>query len=145
MTEFEPIDWEARLRAAVEETLRKRAQRRAERLEFQTRRAYGLQQRHAAKLQRIEGGMTNRDQCRYLTRHGNQCTGEPVDATTEAEALLCRRHLGYLLELLKASGFTITAPGEEPRHVCPRCQREVCGCPSLEQVPYMRGDKEYIQ
>lgn len=53
MTEFEPIDWEARLRAAVEETLRKRAKRRAERLEFQTRRNYGLQARHAAKLARM--------------------------------------------------------------------------------------------
>ncbi|MET8150240.1 hypothetical protein ACIBSW_13115 [Actinoplanes sp. NPDC049668] len=48
----EPIDWEARLRAAVEETLRKRAQRRDERAEFKRRRDYGLQQRHAAKLAR---------------------------------------------------------------------------------------------
>lgn len=54
MTEFEPIDWEGRLRAAVEETLRKRAQRRAERVETKRRRDYGLQQRHAAKLARIQ-------------------------------------------------------------------------------------------
>jgi hypothetical protein len=52
-------------------------------------------------------------QCRYLTRNGNQCTGEPADMGVEAEALLCTRHLGDVLELLKAKGFTITAPAAE--------------------------------
>lgn len=54
----------------------------------------------------------NREQCRYLTRHANQCTGEPVDATEQAELLLCTRHLADALELLKARGFTITPPKE---------------------------------
>jgi hypothetical protein len=54
--------------------------------------------------------MTNREQCRYLTRHGNQCTGEPVDTSEQAEVLLCTRHLSDALGLLKARGFTITAP-----------------------------------
>lgn len=54
----------------------------------------------------------NRDQCRYLSRHGNQCTGEPVDTGDQAELLLCTRHLGNALELLKARGFTITPPKE---------------------------------
>lgn len=45
-------EWQERLRAAVEETLRRRAAKKAERLEFQTRRNHGLVQRHAAKLAR---------------------------------------------------------------------------------------------
>jgi hypothetical protein len=49
MSDIEPIDWDARLQAAVEETLRKRAQRKAERLEFKRRRDYGLKARYAAK------------------------------------------------------------------------------------------------
>jgi hypothetical protein len=48
----EPIDWDARIRAAVAETLRKRARRRAERQELDTRRQAGLIRRHAAKLAR---------------------------------------------------------------------------------------------
>jgi hypothetical protein len=48
----EPIDWDARLRAAVEKTLAEKARRRAERLEFQTRRNHGLVARHARKLAR---------------------------------------------------------------------------------------------
>lgn len=50
--------------------------------------------------------------CRYLTRNGNQCTGEPLSAAEEAEALLCTRHLGNVLELLLANGFTVTPPKE---------------------------------
>ncbi|WP_157437240.1 hypothetical protein [Actinoplanes subtropicus] len=53
-----------------------------------------------------------RDQCRYVTRHGNQCTGEPVDTSAQAEILLCTRHLGNALELLKARGFVISPPKE---------------------------------
>jgi hypothetical protein len=48
------IDWEARLRAAVEETLRKRARRNAERAEFKRRRNHGLKARHQQKLNRKE-------------------------------------------------------------------------------------------
>lgn len=52
MTGIEPIDWDARLRAAVEETLRKREARRNERETFARRRNHGLKARHAAKLAR---------------------------------------------------------------------------------------------
>lgn len=52
--DMEPIDWEARLRASVEETLRKREAKRAERQMFAVRRMHGLAARHAAKLARIE-------------------------------------------------------------------------------------------
>lgn len=38
--------------------------------------------------------------CRYLNRHGDQCTGEAVDA--QGEILLCVRHLGLALELVRA-------------------------------------------
>lgn len=50
---MEPIDWDERLRAAVEATLRKRAAKRAERAEFKRRRDYGLVQRYALKTARI--------------------------------------------------------------------------------------------
>lgn len=53
MTEFEPTDWEARLKAAVEKTLRERERKKEERAEFARRRAYGLVQRHGAKLARL--------------------------------------------------------------------------------------------
>jgi hypothetical protein len=55
----------------------------------------------------------NRERCRYLTRYGNQCTGEPVDDSEQAEVLLCTRHLGNAIELLKARGFTITPSTRE--------------------------------
>jgi hypothetical protein len=48
----EPIDWDARLRAAVAETVAKRQARQAERRKLDARRQVGLQQRHAAKLAR---------------------------------------------------------------------------------------------
>jgi hypothetical protein len=98
--------WEERLRASVEATLRARAARRAERQQFALRRMHGLAARHAAKLARINQEKAMK--CRYLNRHAVQCTGEPVDL--EGEVLLCTRHLGQALELLKARGFTITAP-----------------------------------
>jgi hypothetical protein len=50
------------------------------------------------------------DQCRYLTRSENRCTGEVVDNTEQAEVYLCTRHLGEAVQLLKARGFTITPP-----------------------------------
>jgi hypothetical protein len=50
MSELPEIDWEARLRAAVEETLRRAAARRVERAELKARRNVGLQRRHAQKL-----------------------------------------------------------------------------------------------
>jgi len=52
MTEEELQEWQERLRAAVAETLRKRAARAAYRAERATARAYGLQARHHAKLNR---------------------------------------------------------------------------------------------
>jgi hypothetical protein len=68
-------------------------------------------------LEIIEGerpvtGRTTRttDRCRYLTRHGNQCTGEPIDTGEEAEAVLCIRHVGDLLALLTAKGYVISPP-----------------------------------
>lgn len=51
-TGFEPIDWDARLRAAVEQTLEKQEARRITRAEFRARRDAGLQARHAEKLAR---------------------------------------------------------------------------------------------
>jgi hypothetical protein len=48
----EPIDWDARLRAAVAETVAKRQGRRDERSAMAERRDHGLAQRHAAKLAR---------------------------------------------------------------------------------------------
>lgn len=45
-------DWEARLRAAVEETLRRRAARREERRQLAEARAAGLEERHRRKLAR---------------------------------------------------------------------------------------------
>lgn len=47
------IDWDARLRAAVAETLRKREAKAAERREFKARRDAGLVQRYALKAARI--------------------------------------------------------------------------------------------
>jgi hypothetical protein len=46
------IDWEQRLRAAVEQTLARRIAQRDERADKQRRRNYGLEQRHARKLAR---------------------------------------------------------------------------------------------
>lgn len=46
------IDWEQRLRDAVEETLRAKAKRKAERAEFKRRRDWGLTQRYARKTAR---------------------------------------------------------------------------------------------
>lgn len=54
MTDIEPVDWEARLRAATEKTLAERERRRNERAAFKARRDHGLAQRHARKLARNE-------------------------------------------------------------------------------------------
>jgi hypothetical protein len=40
--------------------------------------------------------------CRYLRRNDQQCTAEAVDET--GEVLLCTKHLGRALELLKRYG-----------------------------------------
>lgn len=53
-------------------------------------------------------------QCRYLDRHGAQCTGEPVDTSESAEILLCTRHLANAVQLLQARAFTVTAPEVQP-------------------------------
>ena len=37
--------------------------------------------------------------CRYLNRHGNQCTAEAVD--DQGEVLLCVRHLAAAIELVR--------------------------------------------
>lgn len=58
VTTFEPTDWEARLKAAVDKIMRERARKAEERAEFARRRAYGLIQRHARKeahLRRTQG------------------------------------------------------------------------------------------
>lgn len=46
--------------------------------------------------------------CRFYSKHANRCTGEAVDPA--GEILICQRHLGFAMELLTASGFTITPP-----------------------------------
>jgi hypothetical protein len=46
----EPYDWEKRLESAVARYSLKRTKRNKERAELAVRRAYGLMQRHAAKL-----------------------------------------------------------------------------------------------
>lgn len=46
-------EWQERLRRAVEETLRRRAAKVRQRQGHAQARAYGLQQRHAAKLARM--------------------------------------------------------------------------------------------
>lgn len=47
-------------------------------------------------------------QCRYLRRNDAQCTAEAADES--ADLLMCTKHLGRAIELLKAKGFTVTAP-----------------------------------
>jgi hypothetical protein len=56
MTESEEQEWQERLQAAVGETLRKRAAKRAERQQFAADRDAGLVQRHAQKLARGSRG-----------------------------------------------------------------------------------------
>lgn len=51
-TVIEPIDWEARLRAAVDASTAKRQARERQRAEFKARRDAGLKARHLAKLTR---------------------------------------------------------------------------------------------
>lgn len=51
-TVIEPIDWDARLRAAVDASTAKRQAREQERAEFKARRDAGLRERHAEKLAR---------------------------------------------------------------------------------------------
>lgn len=72
MTEIEPIDWEGRLRSAVEETVRKREAKREERRQFAEARQIGLQRRHAAKESR-----TNPRGSRGHSR-GRGATGDPM-------------------------------------------------------------------
>jgi hypothetical protein len=48
-----PIDWDARLREAVAQTIAARDRRRNERVELRRRRDWGLQQRYAAKEKRV--------------------------------------------------------------------------------------------
>lgn len=48
------FDWRERLTAAVAEAQRKREARKRVRADLAKRRAYGLAQRHAAKLERKE-------------------------------------------------------------------------------------------
>lgn len=52
MTEQELDEWEQRLRAAVAETLRKRATRRQQRQDLNEARTVGLQHRHHTKTHR---------------------------------------------------------------------------------------------
>lgn len=57
-TLFEPIDWEARLQAAVAKTLQQRRVKLAERAMFAERRNHGLKARHAQKLAQIKNQQT---------------------------------------------------------------------------------------
>ncbi|MEW2444687.1 hypothetical protein [Micromonospora marina] len=58
MTEQERAEWEQRLRAAVDETLRRRATRRQLREQHQAARNHGLRHRHAARLAHTRTGAT---------------------------------------------------------------------------------------
>lgn len=49
-------------------------------------------------------------QCRYTGRY-QRCTSPAIDPV--GEVLLCHEHLARAMELLKARGFTITAPKED--------------------------------
>lgn len=40
-------------------------------------------------------------QCRYLRRSGEQCTAEALDASASAEILLCAKHAGRVIELVR--------------------------------------------
>lgn len=66
----------------------------------------GLRARHAEKQARIT--VT----CRYINLISDSpsglCSFEAVDP--QGEILLCRKHLARTLELLRRSGFEITAP-----------------------------------
>ncbi|MET0520823.1 MAG: hypothetical protein ABW156_02445 [Jiangellaceae bacterium] len=53
MTEFEPLNWEARLAARMNDHARRQTSRRNERAEFAERRNHGLAARHRNKLARI--------------------------------------------------------------------------------------------
>jgi hypothetical protein len=103
MTTFEPTPWEERLREATERNRQEKALKTAERAQFKRRRDYGLAARHREKLRHMT-------RCRYLDRFGGQCTGEPIDP--DGEVQLCTKHVGRVLELLKARGFVITTPAK---------------------------------
>ncbi|WP_127501956.1 hypothetical protein [Actinoplanes solisilvae] len=87
----EPIDWENRLRTAVEKTLEARGERRREREELAARRAAGLERRHAARLARDVAAAVipkPNGRCRYLVDEGQMCPVAAVPTST-----LCRPHL----------------------------------------------------
>ncbi|MEV6306470.1 hypothetical protein AB0M02_44175 [Actinoplanes sp. NPDC051861] len=108
---IEPIDWRARLEAAVEKTIRDRANRKAERAQLKARRDYGLKARHRNKLRRST--VDRRVTCTVIGRWtGERCTAEPLDTTPEAEILICTRHAGLVLELIGQN--RVTAPKEQP-------------------------------
>lgn len=81
------IDWEERLRIAVEETLRKRELRRQERQEFKARRDAGLEIRHRTKLarNRQENAMTSTPPC---------CAGLSEPCPQHVQAARVQGHAG---------------------------------------------------
>lgn len=110
MTEQEAAEWQERLAAMVARNIQRKAIRKAERAEFARRRAHGKARGHQEKLARNRRAEQENTvtRCRYLDRFGGQCTGEPIDPT--GEVLICTKHGARFIELLKAKGFTITAP-----------------------------------
>lgn len=64
--------------------------------------------------------MTTKICCRFYDRYARRCTGEAVDPA--GEILICQRHLGYAIELLKSYRFTVT-PSEA--HNCADCAEGV--------------------
>jgi hypothetical protein len=105
MTQIEPIDWEARLRAAVAETLCKRAAQRDEREQKTRRRDAGLTQRQAAKLARLDAAAvvdTSGTRCRYVVAE-QPLTPCPNERLPGCE--LCRPHLTRAVQFARRIGL----------------------------------------
>lgn len=110
MTDLPEIDWQARLRAAVEETLRKQAAKRDERRAMKTRRDAGLERRHAAKLARQDAAAlidVSGSRCRYLVSE-QPPTPCPNERAPGAE--LCRPHLVRAAHLARRLGLDVEGP-----------------------------------
>ena len=73
MTDFEPVDWKARLAASVAASEAARAERALERQRLLNARQRGLQRRHAAKLARLDQQSDTIESMNALTRaHRNR-------------------------------------------------------------------------
>jgi hypothetical protein len=78
----QPVDngWEQRLRDAVADTLRRRAEAAAWRAEFAERRRHGLAARHREKLARAKSGYPNTEETPVNTVYTTATDGEDPDA-----------------------------------------------------------------